>query len=142
MPSGAPPSSLVNAGSLDEFFEEGDFVKQIVLLERHLIAILVDDDRSSLVKVLRHNEEGDEFEEVYSTRELGRIIRIFAQANGTQLVCETDHGAVFDLGDPSEAQSPTPLGRFPSRCPWPAIASVDGHVPPPPFCPLRLLRLD
>lgn len=100
-------------------------------MERNLIAILADDERSSLIKVLRHNEEGDEFEEAYCTRDLGRIIRLFPQANGTQLFCETVDGAVFDLSDLSDGQSPTPLGKFSTRCPWPAIASVDGHVRPP-----------
>jgi hypothetical protein len=138
MLSGIAVSRRVNGGSLDEFFDECDFVRQIVLLERKLIAILADDERSSLVKVLRHNE-GDEFKEVYCMRDLGRIIRLFPEANGTQLFCETDDGAVFELGDLSDRQSPTPLGKFSTRCPWPAIASVDGHVLP--HYPLVLLRV-
>jgi hypothetical protein len=109
-------------------------VKQIVLLEKNLIAILADDHHSSsLIKVIRHNEEQDEFEEVRCTRDLGKIIRIFQQSNGMQLFCETTEGVIYDLGDRTDPplMAPTPLAKFPSRCPWTGFASVDGHVIPP-----------
>jgi len=118
--------------SLETFFDANDFIKQIVLLHKDLIAILADDDGcSSIIKILRHNEEQDEFEEVCRTRELGKIIRIFPQSNGTGLFCETGEGMIYDFGgdrtDP-HLMAATFMAKFPLRCLWTGFASVDGHV--------------
>jgi len=130
--------------SLEKIFDVHDFAKQTVLLDKNLIAILADDDgSSSLVKVIRHNEKQDEIEEICCTRDLGKIIRIFPQSNGTGLFCETSQGIIYDLGgDQTDPQlmAPAFMAKFPSRCHWTGFASVDGHVtlPSSPF-PFHLL---
>jgi hypothetical protein len=108
-------------------------VRQIVLLESDLLAILADDSHStSIIKVFRQNQESNEFEEIHHTKGVGMIPRLFPQVSGGHLFFITSDCVIHDIGDPkaSTPMSSTAISRFTSRCPWITFANVDNHVHP------------
>lgn len=118
-------------GSLHNFFAVEDMVRQVVLIEHDLVAILADDmHSSSIVKVLSRRDDTSQLEEVYSTSGLGMIVRLMYTTTGL-ILFETGDGTIYNLGDPRSTQtslSPSPITRLPTRCPWIGFATIDNHV--------------
>lgn len=109
-----------------------DLVRQVVLIQNDLVAILADDmHSSSIVKVLSRRDDTSQLEEVYSMSGLGMIVRLMYTTTGL-ILFETGDGTIYNLGDPKSTQtslSPSPITRLPTRCPWIGFATVDNHVP-------------
>ena len=124
--------TLTNKSSLDKFFDSGDFVRQIVLIDRNLIGVLADDSCSaSIFKIFRQEDENSEFKEVHCTNGVGMILRIFPPVKGRHLLFETSDGLIHDVGDPQSTimVSASTTTRFLSRCYWIEFANVENHVP-------------
>jgi hypothetical protein len=106
-------------------------LRQIVLIERNLFAVLADDCHSaSIIKVFRQREGSTQFEEIHCTQGVGMVMRLFLQVSGSHLLFETDDGMIHDLGD---AKAPATMAasattRFSSRCSLIGFANVENHV--------------
>jgi len=121
-----------NKFSLDKFFDSGDFVRQIVLIDRNILGVLADDSYSaSIFKIFRQQGDNSEFEEVYCTNGVGMILRIFPPIEGRHLLFETSDGMIHDVGDPQSVimVPASAMTRFSSRCYWVGFANVENHVP-------------
>lgn len=107
-------------------------MRQIVLIERNLFAVLADDCHSaSIIKVFRQREGANHFEEVHCTQGVGMVMRLFLQVSGFHLLFETDDGMIHDLGDPKipSSMAASATTRFSARCSLIGFANVDNHVP-------------
>lgn len=106
-------------------------MRQIVLLEQNLVAVLADDTHSgSIIKILRQMEGTDMFEEIHCTQGVGMVTRLFPQLSGVHVFFETEDGTIHDLGDPkgSAPMSASATTRFSARCAYIGFASVENHV--------------
>jgi len=117
--------------SLDSFFGPKDYIRQIMLIDRNLLAILADDiTSSSIIKVFSQRDDTYPFHEIYTVSEgLGMIIRLFFSVTGLLLFVTSD-GTIHNLGDPRSPHtlSPSPITCLPTRCPWIGFARVNDHV--------------